>query len=218
MERTERGALTIAAAALSPPLGDAGAVEALLNRGASPIATEPKGHTILMLAASSEAAPLSAVKSLIERGADINAKNPDGRTALDFAKRRGSNPVVDLLVSAGAKEGTASTNPVPTPKPAGSVRAALERSIPLLQRTDTKFMQKASCVSCHHNTLTAMTVSIARKNGFSVDDQIARNQLKAIGAYIETWRERPLQGVGIGRESGTISYILMARSRELPAR
>ena len=214
MERTERGALTIAAAALSPPLGDAGAVEALLNRGASPIATEPKGHTILMLAASSEAAPLSAVKSLIERGADINAKNPDGRTALDFAKRRGPNPVVDLLVSAGAKEGTASTNPVPTPKPAGSVRAALERSLPLLQRTDTTFMQKASCVSCHHNALTAITVSTARKNGFSVNDQIARNQKKAIGAFIEMWRERVLQGVGIGGETGTVSYILTGLAAE----
>lgn len=75
-------------------------------------------------------------------------------------------------------------------------------------------MQKASCVSCHHNNLTAMTVSTARKNGFSVDEQIARNQLKAIGAYLETWRERALQGVGIGGETATISYILMGLAAE----
>src|SRR5207302_1423920 len=105
----------------------------------------------------------------------------------------GSTTLVDLLLKAGAKEGAAATNPVRGPKPAGSARAAFERSIPLLQRTDAMFMQKAGCVSCHHNALTAMTVAAARKNGLPVDEQIARNQVKAIGSYIETWRERALQ-------------------------
>jgi ankyrin repeat protein len=214
MERTDRGTLNLAVSALSPPLGDASAVEALLNRGAAAGATEPKGHTILMLAASSDLTPVSAIKSLIERGVDINVKSPEGRTALDFAKRRGLTPIVDLLVGAGAKEGAASTNPVPTPKPASSVRVALERSIPLLQRTDAMFMQKANCVSCHHNNLTALTISTARKNGFSVDAQIAGDQRKAIGAYLEIWRERALQGVGIPGEVGTISYSLMGLAAE----
>ena len=59
-----------------------------------------------------------------------------------------------------------------------------------------------------------MTVSTARKNGFSVNDQIARNQQKAIGAFIEMWRERVLQGVGIGGETGTVSYILTGLAAE----
>jgi hypothetical protein len=101
-----------------------------------------------------------------------------------------------------------------SPKPAGSVRAALERTIPLLQRTDSIFTQKAGCVSCHHNSLTAMTVAVARRNGFTVDDRIARSQLKAIGSYIETWRERALQGVGIPGESATMSYILLGLAAE----
>ena len=33
-------------------------------------------------------------------------------------------------------------------------------------------------------------------------------------AYIEAWRERALQGVGIGGETGTISYILMGLAAE----
>jgi ankyrin repeat protein len=226
MERTDRGTLTIAATVLSPPLGDARAVETLLKRGADPNAREPKGHTILMLAASSDAIPVETVKSLIERGADLNAKSPEGKTALDFAKLRGPNAVADLLVKAGAKEGapltkagaptaTASlSNAVLNPKPAGSIRAALERSIPLLQKTDVVFMQKAGCVSCHHNNLTAMTVATALKNGLSVDKQIARDQRKKVVAYIENWRERALQGVGIPGEAGTSSYILMGLAAE----
>ena len=213
-EHSDRGALTSSAMLLSPPRADGLAVKMLVDRGAEPNVRDPEGHTILMLIASSDAIPVDTVKSLIEQGADLNAKDPAGRTALDFAKQRGSTAVVDLLVKAGAKEGTATTNPIPIPKPAGSVRAAFERSIPLLQRTDSNFMQKAGCVSCHHNSLTAMTVSTARKNGLPVDEQIARNQVKAIGSYIETWRERALQGVGIPGDAGTMSTILTGLAAE----
>jgi len=167
-----------------------------------------------MLTASSDAIPVETVKFLIERGADLNAKNLDGKTALDLAKQRGSTPVVDLLVKAGAKAGFTSTERVPSPKPAGSVRAAVERSIPLLQKTDSMFMQKGSCVSCHHNSLTAMTVATARRNGFSVNEPIARDQVKKTASFLETWRERVLQGVGMGGESITIGYILAGLSAE----
>jgi len=214
IERADKGTLTNAAVRLAAPLGDASAVKRLLDRGAEANARDPKGNTLLMLAASSDAILVDTVKSLIERGADLDAKNSEGKTALDFARLRGATPVVDLLVKAGAKAGAASTDTVASPKPAGAIRAALERSIPLLQKTDSLFMQKASCVSCHHNSLTAMMVATARRNGFTVDEQIARNQLKAIGAFLETWRERALQGVGIPGEAGTLSYILLGLAAE----
>jgi ankyrin repeat protein len=214
MEQVDKRALTNASVRLSPPFGDAHAVKALLKGGAGANARDAKGNTLLMLAVSSDERLAETLKSLIEGGADLNAKNPEGKTALDFARLKGSTPVVDLLVKAGAKEGAASITPVPTPKPAGSVRAALERSIPLLQRTDAEFMQKAKCVSCHHNNLTAMTVSTARKNGFSIDEPTARSQREAIGSYLELWRERALQGVGIGGETGAISYILLGLAAE----
>src|SRR5262249_13513610 len=38
--------------------------------------------------------------------------------------------------------------------------------------------------------------------------------LAAIGAYIDTWRERALQGVGIPGEADTISYILQGLAAE----
>jgi ankyrin repeat protein len=214
MEHADKDTLTAAAMRLAPPAGDALAVKTLLDRGAAANARYPTGDTLLMHAASSDAIPVETVKSLIERGADLNAKNPEGRTALDFAKLRGSTAVVDLLVKAGAKEGAASATPRLSPRPAGSVRAAFERSISLLQRTGSIFIQKAGCVSCHHNSLTAMTVATARKNGLPVDEQIARNQVKAIASYIETWRERALQGVGIPGEAETMGAILVGLAAE----
>src|SRR5262249_6892185 len=186
----------------------------LLDRGADVNARGPAGHTILRLAANSDALPVDTVQGLIDRGADLNAKNPEGKTAIDFAKQRGSTTVVGLLAKAGARQGAESPNPVLRPAPAISIQAALQRSIPLLQKTDSIFIQKSGCVSCHNNTLTAMTIATARKNGVTIDDQIAHKQLKAIGSYIESWRERALQGIGIPGDSDTISYILLGLAAE----
>src|SRR5207302_6983866 len=115
-------------------VGNVQSIKRLLDHGADVKAKDPAGRSVLMLAASSDSVPVEAVKMLIERGADVNAKSANGETALDFAKRRGQTPIVDLLVKARATEGSASTGQILEPKPAGSVRAALERSIPLLQR------------------------------------------------------------------------------------
>jgi hypothetical protein len=197
-----------------PAFGDRGTVQMLLDHGADIRATDPAGRTMLMLAACTDTLPVEVVKTFLQRGADVHAKCTDGKTALDFAKQQGQTPIVDLLRKAGAREGGASPDPILKPKPAGSVRAALERSIPLLQRTDVAFLSKAGCVSCHHNTLTAMTIATARKNGLRVDDRIAQQQLKAIASYIDGWRERVLQGVGIPGGADTISSILLDMAAE----
>ena len=133
---------------------------------------------------------------------------------LDFARQLGKTPTVDLLAKAGAKPGRAAPPPAVKPKPAASVRAAIERSLPLLQRADVTFLRKAGCVSCHTNSLTALTVAAARKAGVPVHERAARNQRKEIGAYIEAWRERALQGIGIPGDSNTINYLLAGLAAE----
>ncbi|PYU30931.1 MAG: hypothetical protein DMG31_13045 [Acidobacteria bacterium] len=212
IESAGQDALNGALRAFAPSRGnaiDASTVKMLLDRGAGVNTRDAEGRTILMLAASSEAIPVETVKALIDQGADVKAKSADGQTALDFAKRLGDTPIVDLLIKAGVKEAGASTGRVPKPAPAKSPRAAVERSLPLLQRTDASFMRKAGCISCHNNSLTAMTVATARWNGITVDDQMARQQMKASESYIESWRERVLQGIPIAGDVDTISYILV---------
>ena len=198
---------------LAPPLGDGHAVPMMLDHGGDANAKDPGGNPILTLVACSDAAPVEAVKALLAHGADVNAKNSAGETALDLAKRRGHTPVVDLLIQAGAKESAVPKGP-PSPKPAASVRAAVERSVPLLQKTDSVFLQKAGCVSCHNNTMTAMAVAGVRKSGIPVDDEIARKQLKRIAVYIDSWRERELQGIGIPGDADTMGAILVGMAAE----
>jgi hypothetical protein len=157
---------------------------------------------------------VESVAKLLAHGADTNTGTEAGQTALDFALQRGQTPLVDLLVKAGAKAGGVSPVPVSPPKPAGSVRAALSRTIPLLQRSDITFVQKTGCVSCHHNSLTAMTVAAARSAGVAVDDQVARTQLASIASCIDVWRERALQGLGIPGDADTVSYVLVGMAAE----
>lgn len=214
IERSDPRTLSIAALISAPPFGDGRAVKRLVDRGADVNAKDPGGHSLLMLTASADTLPVETVKYLVERGADINVRGPEGRSAFDFAKLRGSTPVVDLLSKAGAKETPAATTPLFSPKQARSIREAVGRSIPLLQKSDSIFLQKSGCVSCHNNTLTAMTIATARKNKLPVDDQVASNTVKKIGAFIESWRERALQGVGIPGDSDTVSYILVGLAAE----
>jgi hypothetical protein len=88
------------------------------------------------------------------------------------------------------------------------------RSLPLIQRNDVTFLKKSGCVSCHNNSLVAMTVSAARAKGLPVDDEIARGQLRAIAAYLDGWRERALQGAGIAGDADTVSYLLLGLGAE----
>jgi ankyrin repeat protein len=193
----------------APPLGPALATEFLLAQGADPNAKDPAGHSILMLAAASDAMPVNAVKALLDRGADVNASDASGMTALTLAKQRGRTPVVDLLVNAGAKDAPdAAAKPDP-PSPAASPSAAVARTLPLLQQNDVTFLKKSGCVSCHNNTLTAMTVAAARGQKLPVDEAIAQSQTAKIGAYLDDWRERVLQGEGIPGDADTIGYILV---------
>jgi hypothetical protein len=198
----------------APPLGAALSSGLLLTRGAAFDARDPQGRTMLMLAAASDECSVDVVKTLLARGLDVNAKTPTGETALGHALRRGHTPVVDLLRQAGATESPASTSPARTPVPAASPRAAIARTIPLLQNTGGVFLKKSGCVSCHNNTLTAMSVAAARGKGIRVDEGQAQQQLKTIATFVDAWRDRAFQGIGIPGDADTVSYILLGMAAE----
>ena len=211
----DRDAVSTALASLGPPFGNAAAfgnaklIGRLLDHGADVNARGQTGRTLLMYLVDADSFPLESITTLIQRGADLNLTTEAGLTALDLACLRGRTPVVDLLEKAGAKPGKASPAQVGPPKRADSVRAALERSIPLLQRSDVTFLQKTGCVSCHNNTMTMMTVAAAQGAGLPVDEGLASAQEATIASYIDVWRERALQGLGIPGDADTVGPLLV---------
>jgi ankyrin repeat protein len=219
VKRADRNALSRALLTATPPVADSRFVTTLLDRGADATVKDGLGRTVLLRTAASDALPVDAIKALIEGGVDVNAKSPRGDSALAFARQRGATPVVDALLEAGAKDeaappAAASPAIAASVRPAASARDAIARSLPLLQQTDVSFLRKSGCVSCHHNSLTAMTVAAVRRSGLPVDEDVARRQLRTIGDYIEGWRERVLQGMGIPGDADTVSYILLGLAAE----
>jgi squalene cyclase len=177
-------------------------------------AKDRRGNPLLVLAAASDTLPVDSIRALLDRGADVNAEDPQGKTAVDMAEQRGATPVVDFLLKAGAKKGTADPELVWKPQPAGSVRGAVQRTLPLLQRTDSTFLRKSGCVSCHNDSLSAMAVVAARKKGFAVDEQELRDQVKTIATYLDGWRDRAFEGIGIPGGPDTVSYILLGMAAQ----
>ncbi len=206
-------ALSTAPFVVTAPDDDATGIRPLIERGSDVNRRDGEGRTVLMRTAASDVVGTDVIQLLLAKGADVQARTPSGRTAVDFARAHGNTPVVALLTKAGATAAAADV-PTPTPSPATTARAAVERSIALLQQSDVTFMKKSGCVSCHNNTLTMMTVSIARAHGIRVDEETAQQQSEAIARYLESWRERALQNNAIPGVSNTVGYILLGMSAE----
>src|SRR5262249_36252809 len=206
------------------PLADANSVRVLLDHGADVNAFDPTGRTPLMYAAVSDLIPLDVVKLMIERGADMNATDRHrnsgdaGLTVLDIAKFHGNTPIVDFLTKAGAK--TSTQNP-PALKPVRTnmVHMAVERSIPLLQRSDADFTKKAGCISCHNDSLEAMATGMAHQGGFHRDEEMATKQVQANISHIERFRDRLYQGVYLAQVNDNfgadvLGYIMLGLDAE----
>jgi hypothetical protein len=163
------------------------------------------------------------VKLLIDRGSDVNARDKhanagdEGVTVLDIARRNGDTPIVHLLLASGARPGGA-TPVVLTPRLKNDIRLAIQDSIPLLQHADVNFSTNSGCVSCHNNSLTAMTMGMARKKGFAVDEKIDAAQVKVNAEGLAKLRDRMHQGmfvpVGDTFGDGVIAYMLLGLSAE----
>src|SRR4030095_13637717 len=92
----------------------------------------------------------------------------------------------------------------PTPGGAGG-----KRSPPLPEPGGEPVFKSRSCVSCHNNSLEAMTVALARKKGFVVNEEKAKKELGFAVATDMPFLEPMRTGSTIGGGSDTLGYTLM---------
>jgi ankyrin repeat protein len=195
----ERGILQTSAG-VAASMGHADCLRLLMAAGADiNVQGGPFNHNALLGAATT--ASKETVHLLLAK-ANVDATDWSGSTALDWAARRGETDIVKMLREAGAKQSKPLSHPG---KPlalrhlpdADSARRAVSAALPLLQQSERTITRTRNCVTCHQHPLVAMTVGLARKHGFNVDEAIASEErayvLKDMGA-----RVRPLLlGTGI---------------------
>ena len=57
-----------------------------------------------------------------------------------------------------------------------SVRDVLNRSVPLLQKSASTYVEKRDCFSCHHQGLAAVAIARARRAGIAVNADLTAEQ------------------------------------------
>src|SRR4051794_6379282 len=217
----------------SSTVGAAPVVRLLLEYGASAWPLQPSDAAPLREAA--RVGDVNTFKALLEYGVSTNGARAPSTVFLRtncFACANALGVGEDgPLDKVPPPEGAAATAPLydpgraahptpvgPTPATPAAIRAAAERSLPLLQDVGAAFLAQTGCASCHHNSLVSMAVAAARSNGFAVNEPVARAQADALGAYIETWRDRILQNIPIAGGTDTLNYLLvgMGADRHAP--
>lgn len=194
---------------LGAAYGGPEAIKVLLDAGAKVNVQDVRGMTPLMLAIATDRADARVVRLLLAKGADAAIKSKNGETAADWA-RKFSNP--RILAALGIDKVQAFTAPaiiaaddrkLPTP------REAVEKSLPMLQRTGASFLKEGGCVSCHAQNLTAMAVSLARGNKLAVDDATAAVQSKTVRLQWASFEPLILQRVDPPGAMDSLMYSVL---------
>src|SRR5262245_7995378 len=108
-----------------------------------------------------------------------------------------------LCVGVGAAGGAAEVTPE-------AVRAAVTRSLPLLEKSSAEYTRKQTCFSCHHQTLPVLAIAAARGAGLQVDEANFQAQLRFTAASLQVGRDGYRQGRGQGGGVDTAGYALWA--------
>lgn len=146
-------------------IGSLDSVKLLLKNGADANQRDNAGRTALIWAART--GRVDVVRALLDADSSIDVTDASGQSAVIVAGAKGHDNVVALLRAKGAAATFPSRQMVP------SARAAIEKSLPLLQRGAASWVERAQCGACHHRPMIDRLTALARQHGFAVDETLA---------------------------------------------
>jgi ankyrin repeat protein len=202
--------------------GHADCLKLLVERGADVnLQGGPFNRSPLLCAATTGSE--ETVRLLLASGADVRAEDWKGDTAFDWARLRGDTAITRLLgkangmgpaeVAARAAPTAATSHPLLQQKiDSGSVLRAVAAALPPLQQSGRHISQTKNCVTCHQHSLLAMTVGLARKQGFTVDEEIAAHERARVHALLD--RKVPLLLLGADLDPTLAAYALAGFAAE----
>src|SRR5215469_6464350 len=90
-----------------------------------------------------------------------------------------------------------------------SARDAVLRVLPLLQRSASIWSRDAQCISCHHQGLGMIAVSVARERGFPVDEGMLSDEMQAVRQRLSA-PDRSVVYPSVVPDFISVSYALTA--------
>ncbi len=176
-------------------------VQLLIAHGADVDARETfSATTAMMEAAASDRAEPAVIDALLSAGAKVSLRDDEDASAITWALRRG-----ELELATAIKEHDPAhardRNPVSRAEgdlvgPANTTRAALDRAIPLLERSRPAFRRRAGCPSCHHDALPAMAIARAGARGVTIDRDAQQTEVRATTTALRPHRDEYVEGEG----------------------
>lgn len=87
--------------------------------------------------------------------------------------------------------------------PGDTVREAVQKALPPIEKSAAEYTRKVSCFGCHHQAASVFTLAIARERGFRIDEenfqvQVRRTETDLRSALVN-YREGRGQGGGATR-------------------
>jgi hypothetical protein len=90
-----------------------------------------------------------------------------------------------------------------------SIRAAVNRSLPLLTRSaQISSEKKSQCFTCHNQGLPILAMTTAAARGFEIDRETLKIQIAFTAEFLENNRAKYLQGKGQGGQAHTAGYAM----------
>ncbi len=113
------------------------------------------------------------------------------------------------------------------------LREASNKAIKLIQHSQVVWYKKQTCVSCHHQLLTEITIDLARERGVGLDETVARDTTAAafahlkdldsavqgydyIDVFFDGWTLLAASAAGVEPTLSTAAYAQLIASQQLP--
>jgi N-acyl-D-amino-acid deacylase len=93
---------------------------------------------------------------------------------------------------------------------ADPARTAIEKGLRRIEQGAASYVTKRQCFSCHHQALSILSLTSARRRGFQVDEAGMRRQIEFTLDSFKAKKARILKGQGIEGASTMAVYALFA--------
>jgi len=88
------------------------------------------------------------------------------------------------------------------------IKAAVTKSIALVEKSAAQYREQRQCFSCHHQALPVLMLTEARRRGFDIDEQNFEQQLDHTAAHLKRGQENYQSGQGQGGKADTAGWAL----------